>query len=56
MSKKKKQIVTSLRVDPRLWKEAKIQAIRRGVTLAEIVDEALRKELKLKEGTIEVKK
>lgn len=44
---KKRQIVTSLRVDPELWKEAKIEAIRRGITLAEIVDQALRKELKL---------
>jgi len=39
-----------------LWKEAKIEAIRRGMTLAEIVDEALRKELKRAEGVEALKK
>lgn len=38
----KKTMVTSLRVNPDLWKEAKIQAIRHDMTLTEIVEEALK--------------
>lgn len=49
----KEQIVTSLRVDPELWKKAKIEAIKRGVTLADIVEVSLKKELKLKEDVRE---
>jgi hypothetical protein len=37
----RKQIVTSLRVDSDLWKEAKVQAIRNDITLTELVEEAL---------------
>ena len=40
-----KLTVTSVKVDADLWKEAKIQAIRRGITVAELLNEALRKEL-----------
>lgn len=36
---------TSINVDPELWKEAKIEAIRRGVTVTELFEESLRKEL-----------
>jgi hypothetical protein len=36
---------TSIKVDPKLWKEAKIEAIRRGIELSELVDIALRKEI-----------
>ena len=43
MPKEKKQMVTSLRVDPDLWKEAKVQAIRNDMTLAQVVEEAIRK-------------
>ena len=46
MVKKKDQVVTSLRVDPELWKEAKIESIRRGTTLTSLIDKAMRKELK----------
>lgn len=38
----KEQIVTSLKVNPKLWKEAKIEALKCDITLAELVDEALR--------------
>ena len=41
MSVEKKQIVTSFRIDSDLWKEAKIQAIRKDITLAELVEEAI---------------
>jgi predicted HicB family RNase H-like nuclease len=42
-----KEIVTSLRVNPELWKLAKIEAIKQGITLAELVDRSLKRELKL---------
>ena len=45
MDKTPKQIVTSIRVDGELWKEAKIYAIKRGITLAELLNELLRREL-----------
>ncbi len=57
MSSKKnpqKQIVTSLRVNSQLWKLAKIEAIKRDVTLADIVDESLRKELGLKKDRMNI--
>jgi len=37
----RKQIVTSLRVNSDLWKEAKVQAIRHDMTLTELVEEAI---------------
>jgi hypothetical protein len=37
----KKQLITSLRVDSTLWKEAKIQAVKHDITLAELVEEAI---------------
>lgn len=36
---------TSINVDPELWKEAKIDAIKRGITVTELLEIALRKEL-----------
>lgn len=44
-----KQIVTSIRVDKELWKKAKIHAIKRGITLAEFLNELIRKELEKQE-------
>jgi hypothetical protein len=38
----KNQIVTSLRVDPSLWKEARKAAIDCDISLGELVDQALR--------------
>lgn len=38
----KTQIVTSLRVDPNLWKEARKAAIDRDITLGELIDQAIR--------------
>jgi predicted HicB family RNase H-like nuclease len=37
----KKQLVTSLRIDPEIWKEAKVQAIRNDITLTQLVEEAI---------------
>lgn len=46
MPKEEKQTVTSLRVNPELWKEAKVQAIRNEMTLAEVVEQALKQWIK----------
>lgn len=45
MSRMPKQVVTSIRVDEELWKEAKIYAIKKGLTLAELLDQLIRDEL-----------
>jgi len=37
---------TSIKIDPELWKEAKIEAIRREIDVSELVEHALRKELR----------
>jgi predicted DNA-binding ribbon-helix-helix protein len=44
---KKKKSFTSIRIDPELWKEVKIEAIRRDMEVSELVELALRKELGL---------
>lgn len=44
----RKREATSIKVDPQLWKEAKIEAINRDMDLSELVEEALEKELKRK--------
>ena len=41
MDDKKKRIVTSLRVNADIWKEARIQAIKHDLTLADLVEEAI---------------
>lgn len=41
-----KETVTSVKVDEDLWKEAKILAIREGITLQELLNEALEMRLK----------
>lgn len=43
-----KRAVTSIKIDPDLWKEAKIEAIQRDMDLSELVENALKKELKKK--------
>jgi predicted HicB family RNase H-like nuclease len=45
--KKKKKSFTSIRVNPELWKEVKIEAIRRDLEVSELVEQALRKELRI---------
>lgn len=37
--------VTSLKVDPELWKQAKKLAIDRGISLAELIENLLKREL-----------
>jgi predicted HicB family RNase H-like nuclease len=38
----KEQIVTSLKVNPELWKQAKIAALQCDITLGELIDQAVR--------------
>lgn len=35
-------VVTSLKVDPALWKQAKIAALQCDITLGELIDQAVR--------------
>jgi post-segregation antitoxin (ccd killing protein) len=44
----KGRIPTSIKIDPDLWKEAKIEAITQNIDLSEMVENALRKELRFK--------
>ncbi len=46
--KKVKKTYTSIRIDPELWKEVKIEAIRREIDVSDIIEYCLRKELGLK--------
>ncbi len=41
-----KRVTTSIKIDPEVWKEAKIEAITREMDLSELVESALKKELK----------
>jgi len=43
------EMVTSIRVDEDLWKEAKIYAIKNGMTMKDLIETLLKKELKKKE-------
>jgi hypothetical protein len=45
---------TSIKIDPKLWKEAKIEAIRRDTDLSDLVENALRKELGKTKGLTEM--
>lgn len=36
---------TSIKIDPTLWEEAKIEAIKQKMLLSELVEQAVRKEL-----------
>jgi len=40
------RIATSIKIKPEIWKEAKIESIKRDVELSELVENALKKELK----------
>jgi len=45
----KEQIVTSLKVNPDLWKQAKIAALECDITLGELIDQAVREWLQKQE-------
>jgi len=42
----RKDIVTSFRVDEELWREARAYAVRHGITVKQLLEFLLRKELK----------
>lgn len=42
---KVKREPTSIKIDPELWKEAKIEAIRHDIELSELVERSLRREI-----------
>jgi hypothetical protein len=43
-----KRITTSIKIDPKLWKEAKIQAIQDEITVSELLEGAIRDYIKRK--------
>ena len=45
----KNQIVTSLKVNPELWKQAKIAALEGDITLGELIDRAIREYIERQE-------
>jgi DNA-binding protein len=47
-----KREVTSIRINQDLWKKAKHEAINRDVSLADLVEQALTKELGIKESKV----
>jgi post-segregation antitoxin (ccd killing protein) len=40
-----KRTATSINVDEELWKKAKMEAIKRGITVTELFEKALKKEI-----------
>jgi post-segregation antitoxin (ccd killing protein) len=51
---KVKREATSIKIRPEVWKEAKIEAIKRDVDLSELVETALEKEVRGKNQRQEV--
>jgi post-segregation antitoxin (ccd killing protein) len=45
-TEKVKRVTTSIKIDPELWKDAKIEAIKHDMDLSDFVESALKKELK----------
>ena len=43
-----KRITTSIKIDPKLWKETKIQAIQDEITVSELLENAIRDYIKRK--------
>ena len=51
MTKDEKElIVTSLKVEPSLWKKAKMSALEHDITLGQLVDEAVKEWIEKKES------
>jgi len=40
-TKKEQREATSIKIKPDVWKEAKIEAIKQGITVSELVEEAI---------------
>jgi predicted HicB family RNase H-like nuclease len=45
-TKQEKREATSIKIKPRIWKDAKIAAINEGKTVSELVEEALERWIK----------
>jgi hypothetical protein len=41
-----KRRVTSIKIDPKLWSEAKIQAIKEGILVRDLVEDALKRRMR----------
>ncbi len=50
MADKKPREATSIKVDPDLWKEAKIAAIKEDIDLSDLMERALKRELEKVKG------
>ncbi len=37
---------TSIRIDPKVWKEAKMKAVQKDMSIGEFIEELIKKELK----------
>lgn len=46
MSKMKQRVSTTIRVDNQIWVQARIEAIKRGITVSELIEKAIQKYLK----------
>lgn len=44
---KSERVTTSIKIDPELWKKAKVQAITQDMDLSEFVEDAIKKQLKV---------
>jgi len=51
-----RQMVTSIRVDEKLWQQARIYALKNGLTMKELIDSLLREKLKGEEKSKEEKR
>ena len=45
-AKEEKREATSIKIKPRIWKDAKIEAIKENKTLSQLVEEAIEKYIK----------
>jgi hypothetical protein len=45
-----KRITTSIKINPKLWKETKIQAIQDEITVSELLEDAIKDYIKRKKG------
>jgi hypothetical protein len=45
-----KRVTTSIKIDPKLWKEVKKYCIDKGITISELLERLLKQELKIKKS------
>ena len=45
-TKKEERTATSIKIKPKVWQDAKIQAIKDSITVSELVEEAIEKYIK----------